>query len=59
MEIMIREIAVSDYPDVVWLWNEVLGNTVDNENFTITIISFIYSKLQRHVNKATKCLWLC
>jgi GNAT superfamily N-acetyltransferase len=38
MEIMIREIAVSDYSEVVLLWTEVLGNrNVNNENFHITM----------------------
>ncbi len=38
MEIMIREIALSDYSEVVLLWNEVLGNNnVNYENFHITM----------------------
>jgi GNAT superfamily N-acetyltransferase len=38
MEIVIREIALSDYSEVVLLWNEVLGNhNVNYENFCITM----------------------
>jgi GNAT superfamily N-acetyltransferase len=38
MEIIIREIAVSDYSEVVLLWTEVLGHrNVNNENFHITM----------------------
>ncbi len=38
MDIMIRKIAASDYPAVVGLWNEALGNrNVDIENFSITM----------------------
>lgn len=38
MEIVIREIAVSDYTEVVSIWNEVLGNyNVNDENFHNTM----------------------
>jgi GNAT superfamily N-acetyltransferase len=38
MEIVIREVIVSDYPEVVLLWNEVLGNrNVNNGNFPVTM----------------------
>lgn len=38
MDIMVREITVSDYSEVVLLWTEVLGNKkVNYENFLITI----------------------
>lgn len=38
MEIIIREINVRDYSEVVLLWNEVLGNhNINSENFHITM----------------------
>jgi GNAT superfamily N-acetyltransferase len=38
MEVIIREIEVNDYPEVVSLWINVLGNRkVNLENFSITL----------------------
>ena len=38
MEVIIREMEVNDYPEVVALWSKVLGNRkVTLENFSITI----------------------
>jgi ribosomal protein S18 acetylase RimI-like enzyme len=38
MEIMIREVVESDYIEVVFLWNDVLGvRTATNENFRVTM----------------------
>ncbi|TCZ79367.1 GNAT family N-acetyltransferase [Paenibacillus albiflavus] len=38
MEILIREIEVNDYPEVVSLWINVLGNhKVNLDNFSVTI----------------------
>lgn len=38
MEVLIREIEVSDYPEVVSLWINVLGNRkVNIDNFSVTL----------------------
>lgn len=38
MEIKIREVVASDYTEVVFLWNDVLGvRTVTIENFRVTM----------------------
>ncbi|WP_169090831.1 GNAT family N-acetyltransferase [Paenibacillus sp. PL91] len=38
MEIKIREVVESDYTEVVFLWNDVLGiRNVNDENFRITM----------------------
>ena len=49
MEIMIREIAINDYSEVVLLWTEVLGNrNVNIENFHSTM-----EKMNRNGNYKT------
>ena len=42
MEITIREIEANNYPEVVFLWNDVLGvRTVTDKNFRITMDQMI------------------
>lgn len=38
MEIKVREVVANDYTEVVFLWNDVLGNhNVNDENFRVTM----------------------
>lgn len=38
MEIKIREVVANDYPEVVFLWSDVLGiRNVNDENFRVTM----------------------
>ena len=46
MEILIREIEERDYPDVLKIWNDVIGN----HNFTVENISWHHDRFKENDN---------